>query len=97
MFVDSCESSWLYVCLIRVMVWVGDLVVVVVVMVVAMCVCLCVCAFGSVNLTLNPTLTQLPHPDYCSIHAAVQNGTPNRCGPMSTESVRTRVRTSSNP
>ena len=72
-------------CLIRIMAWVGYLVVVMVVgvVVVAMCVCLCVCAFGCVNLALYLTLTQLRHPDYCSIHAAVQNGTPNRCGPMS--------------
>ena len=50
------------------------------------CVCVFVCAFGSVILTLNPTLTQFPNPDYCSVHSAVQNGTPNRCGPMSNES-----------
>ena len=46
----------------------------------------CVCAFGPVIPTLNPTLTQFPNPDYCSVHSAVQNGTPNRCGPMSNES-----------
>ena len=59
-------------------------------MCVCVCVCVFVCAFGSVTLTLNPTLTltltKFPNPDYCSVHAAVQSGTPNRCGPMPTDS-----------
>ena len=43
------------------------------------CVCVCVCSFRSVNLTLNPTQTLLPNPDYHSIHAAVDSGTPRCC------------------
>ena len=58
----------------------------------------CVCAFGSVILTLNPTLTLFPTPDFCSVHTTVQNATPNRCGAMSKEEEKkTESRENMNP
>ena len=39
---------------------------------------MCVCAFGLVRLTQNSTLTPLAKPNYSSVHAAVQSGTPSR-------------------
>ena len=47
-------------------------------MCVCVCVCVCVCACGSVRLTPKSTLTLLANPNYCSVHAAVQSGTPSR-------------------
>ena len=50
---DGCESNCLYVCLVRVMVWVGDLVVVVVVVRARVCVCFRI-RVGNPNPKSNP-------------------------------------------
>ena len=69
----------MHACLVRVRDWIGDLVWTDDCDTSYMFVCVCVCLFRSVILTLNPKLTLLPNPNYYSILARVQRGTPRCC------------------